>query len=442
MDKLFRFDMSDSKPFKKILICLLLLTIYLPVIVTSQPSIRFAVIGDYGWQGQPNLDVSNLVKSWNPDFIITTGDNNYDYGEAATIDQNIGQYYHEFIYPYTGSYGAGAVVNRFFPILGNHDWLQAGATPYLNYFTLPSNERYYDFVKGPVQFFALDSDGNEPDGNSNTSTQAVWLQNRLAASSSPWKIVYLHLAPYSSGWHHGSTTKVQWQFKQWGANAVLSGHEHNYERLIENDLVYFVNGLGGRSLYTFNPPISGSIVRYSDNYGAQLVTATDKSLTFQFITRAGIIVDTYTLYAGSPTYTINVSAGWNLLSLPSKVPNNSVTQLFPTAISSAFVYSGSSYNITDTLINGNGFWLKFPTDDQVQIFGDSLYSDTIDVVAGWNMIGTITNPILTSAIIQSPSSIVTSNYFEYASSYYVADTLKPGNGYWVKVDRNGKLILH
>ena len=50
---------------------------------------------------------------------------------------------------------------------------------YLNYFTLPNNERYYDFVQGPVHFFALNSDTNEPDGTSSSSTQGLWLQNGL-----------------------------------------------------------------------------------------------------------------------------------------------------------------------------------------------------------------------------------------------------------------------
>src|SRR5439155_5430524 len=78
-------------------------------------NVRFAVIGDYGSPGQPERDVANLVKSWRPDFIITTGDNNYPHGAATTIDQNIGQYYHDFIFPYVGSYGVGATFNRFFP---------------------------------------------------------------------------------------------------------------------------------------------------------------------------------------------------------------------------------------------------------------------------------------------------------------------------------------
>jgi hypothetical protein len=151
----------------------------------SENSIRFAAIGDYGKDGQAEANVANLVKSWNPDFIITTGDNNYPLGAAETIDQNIGQYYHEFISPYVGSYDAGAGSNRFFPSLGNHDWETGNTLPYEDYFTLPGNERYYDFVWGPVHFFVLDSDSREPDGILSTSIQAAWLQTQLANSTSP-----------------------------------------------------------------------------------------------------------------------------------------------------------------------------------------------------------------------------------------------------------------
>jgi hypothetical protein len=67
-------------------------------------------------------DVASQVKGWKPDFILTVGDNNYPKGAASTIDRNIGQYYHDFIYPCRGRYGAGAAINRFFPTLGNHRW--------------------------------------------------------------------------------------------------------------------------------------------------------------------------------------------------------------------------------------------------------------------------------------------------------------------------------
>jgi hypothetical protein len=264
---------------------------------TSTPpvgsSVRFAVIGDYGIAGKPEADVAAQIKSWNPDFIITVGDNNYPDGAASTIDKNIGQYYHEFIYPYTGSYGAGATTNRFFPTLGNHDWHATGAKPQLDYFTLPGNERYYTFANGPVRFFAIDSDPLEPDGDSATSKQGLWLKSAMASSSEPWKIVYFHHTAYSSGSVHGSSTRMQWPFKTWGADAVMVGHEHNYERIMVGGIPYFVNGAGGGVLYSFGTPIAGSMVRYSADYGAMLVEATSTSITYQFITRTGKIVDTY-----------------------------------------------------------------------------------------------------------------------------------------------------
>ena len=126
----------------------------------GQSLVRFAAIGDFGKAGTNELNVSNLVKGWNPEFIITLGDNNYELGEQSTIDINIGYYYQEFIYPYTGIYGTGDTVNRFFPSLGNHDWYTSQAAAYLSYFTLPGNERYYDFVKGNVHFFSHDIDPN------------------------------------------------------------------------------------------------------------------------------------------------------------------------------------------------------------------------------------------------------------------------------------------
>ncbi len=268
----------------------------------------FAVIGDYGRAGPDEEDVANLVKSWNPDFIITTGDNNYPDGAASTIDENIGQYYHEFIYPYVGSYGAGAQTNRFFPSLGNHDWIPPHAKPYLDYFTLPDNERYYDFTWGSVEFFAIDSDSDEPDGNSSTSVQAAWLQSELAMSTATWKIVYMHHSPYSSALHGSSGTR-QWPFQEWGASVVLGAHDHTYERIVQSDFPYFVNGAGGNELYSFGTPVAGSELRYNDDFGAMRVEASDTQLTFQFISRMGTIVDTYTMTAdpNNPLPTVSMT---------------------------------------------------------------------------------------------------------------------------------------
>ena len=261
-------------------------------------SIRFAVIGDFGVADTPTAEVAALVKSWSPDLVITMGDNNYPDGSASTIDENVGQFYHEFISPYRGKYGVGADTNRFFPSLGNHDWDTVGAAPYLDYFTLPGNERYYDFVRGPVQFFAVDSDGREPDGITLSSKQGDWLKSRLGASTALWRVVYFHHAAYSSG-DHGSTVDMQWPFADWGASVVMAGHDHDYERMLLDGLPYFVNGAGGNRLYEFHSIVPGSRSRYNSDQGAMLVEATAKTITYQFVNRKGVTIDTFAQCAPS-----------------------------------------------------------------------------------------------------------------------------------------------
>ncbi|MFZ1323408.1 MAG: metallophosphoesterase [Ignavibacteria bacterium] len=274
-------------------IILAVLIIFTCKISAAQESVKFAVIGDYGNAGPDEEAVADLVKSLTPDFVITTGDNNYDVGSVFTIDENIGQYYHEFIYPYTGTYGAGDTVNRFFPSLGNHDWGTPGAVPYLNYFQLPGNERYYEFVKGPVHFFVIDSDTNEYDGIDSNSIQAQWLKNALAQSSSRFNVVYLHHPPYCSGLIQGSEEIMRWPYKKWGASVVMAGHEHLYERLNVGGLPYYVNGLGGNLRSYFGIPISGSQVRYRANYGAMLVNAYYDSLVIKFININNSLIDNF-----------------------------------------------------------------------------------------------------------------------------------------------------
>ena len=256
---------------------------------------RFAAIGDYGFTGPAERDVADLVKSWNPEFIITLGDNNYDFGDSTTIDQNIGQYYHAYIHNYKGRYGPRTSTDRFFPSLGNHDYYTRNGQAYRDYFTLPGNGRYYELVRGDVHLFALNSDPAEPDGIKANSVQARWLKERLAASRARWKLVYFHHSPYTSG-RHGPDADLQWPFREWGASVVLSGHDHIYERLLVDGLPYFVNGLGGRNLHGVQPvrrPESQAL--FNGNYGAMLLNATPDSLTLQFITRTRQLIDTYVL---------------------------------------------------------------------------------------------------------------------------------------------------
>ncbi|MGB3717087.1 MAG: metallophosphoesterase [Candidatus Promineifilaceae bacterium] len=266
-----------------------------------QGTTRFAVVGDYGDAGQAEADVAALIDSWDVDFIVTVGDNNYPDGQAETIDQNIGQYYESYIYPYVGNYGPGDTENRFYPAIGNHDWDSGKLQPYLDYFTLPGNERYYELEDGPVQLFILDSDPKEPDGRSQDSVQAGWLEERMSSAAGPWRLVFLHHAAYSSALKREGDVEIRWPYAQWGADAVISGHDHFYERLEQDGIPYIINGLGGRysvfdPIHRLSLPIQGSKVRYNQDYGAMLVTADDSCINFSFFIRDGELIDSYTLY--------------------------------------------------------------------------------------------------------------------------------------------------
>jgi hypothetical protein len=264
---------------------------------TEETPLLFAVIGDFGQTGYSEFNVAEMIDSWHVDFIVTTGDDNYPDGEASTIDENIGQYYHRYIGDYKGDYNRRSETNRFFPALGNHDWSLGNIDPYLDYFTLPGNERYYDVAIPPVHLFILDSDPNEPDGVGVSSVQAAWLKDALVASTETWNIVMMHHPPYSSSLH-GSSDWMQWPYKEWGADVVLSGHDHVYERFVVDNLLYLTDGLGGQlARYDFYNILPQSQFRYNDTWGALRVTATAQAITFEFININGELIDSVTLNA-------------------------------------------------------------------------------------------------------------------------------------------------
>jgi len=143
------------------------------------------------------------------------------------------------------------------------------------------------------------------------------------------------------------------------------------------------------------------------------------------------------------TQSIQVEEGWNLLSLPVIVADGRKSSLFPTAISDAFIYE-NSYQPQDTLENGFGFWLKFGSSETIPITGDMILEDTIEVRTGWNIIGSLTALVAVSNIKSDPPDIITSQFFCYnqAGVYQETNIIQPSKGYWVKVNKNGSIILH
>ena len=117
------------------------------------------------------------------------------------------------------------------------------------------------------------------------------------------------------------------------------------------------------------------------------------------------------------------------------VADYSASTLFPDGISSAFDFD-SAYHPRDTMSNGKGYWMKFASPHLTTMTGLSVDTLEITVREGWNMIGTLSQPIPAPA---SPD--IVSVFYEYSAGYHRADTLLPGRGYWVKVASDGILAL-
>jgi tartrate-resistant acid phosphatase type 5 len=256
---------------------------------------HFAVIGDYGTDLPQEGAVAQMVRDWRPDYVVTTGDNNYPSGERSTIDRNIGKYYSDFIGHYQGQYGKGSDVNRFWPAVGNHEYYNPeGLQPYLDYFPdLPANHRYYDVRLDLVHLFVVNSDEHEPDGVLADSVQAAWLRQRMAASDACFKVVVFHHPPYSSGYFE--VPEMRWPFVEMGADVVINGHEHSYERVVVDGLNYLLDGLGGDDRFGILAPIPGSVVRYGDDWGALVGFPSETGLRFEFRTIGQKLVDTVTI---------------------------------------------------------------------------------------------------------------------------------------------------
>jgi photosystem II stability/assembly factor-like uncharacterized protein len=132
--------------------------------------------------------------------------------------------------------------------------------------------------------------------------------------------------------------------------------------------------------------------------------------------------------------------GWNLVSIPVNPPDPIAKSLFPAAISNSYRFS-DGYLQSETLQVGVGYWMKFPARQNISFSGDSVLADTIHLVAGWNLIGTIGHPMPAASVLQDPPSNINSKFFGYSQGYKTADTLRPVHGYWVKVKAPGTIVL-
>ncbi|HLB00464.1 MAG TPA: hypothetical protein VJO14_03675, partial [Bacteroidota bacterium] len=171
------------------------------------------------------------------------------------------------------------------------------------------------------------------------------------------------------------------------------------------------------------------------------------NVRFRLVSNASVQLDGWYIddvYIGSSHEPIEVeqtaSSGWNIISLPVLVDDASTGTLFPGAVTQAYAYDGA-YTAEDTLENGRGYWLKFDSASAFNYNGYTNLRDTIALAAGWNLVGTLGQPIPASPVSTTPGGIIETPFYGFDAGYSASSTLEPGKGYWVKASSPGAMIL-
>jgi hypothetical protein len=132
----------------------------------------------------------------------------------------------------------------------------------------------------------------EIDGVDSTSAQAAWLKYRLSLSTAAYKLVFVHYPPFSD---LGGYTPLRWPFREWGVNAVISGHSKAYERFYIDGLHYIVCGAGGAGFDAVSTDDATKTI--NDTLGYLLLTASPMSLHIEFKDTSNTTQDGVTIYS-------------------------------------------------------------------------------------------------------------------------------------------------
>jgi hypothetical protein len=228
--------------------------------------------GDWGsarndnWKKTVQLMINNKV-----DLALGLGD--YSYGSVEEFEPVVDELNNAGI-PMKGA-------------KGDHD-----SNSYAKLFGQPS--MVYAFDAGPARIILLNSQ-NSPSSN------AAFLEKELNATRQPWKIVIPHYPFYTSPSEHGQDKSmvkaIQPLLDKYKVDLVMWGDNHNYERIKFPDKhsVFIQSGTGGESHYKFDGQIEESVYQNDDDFGITKISINSNSLTGQFITHSGEILDSFNI---------------------------------------------------------------------------------------------------------------------------------------------------
>ncbi|MEJ2196921.1 MAG: T9SS type A sorting domain-containing protein, partial [Ignavibacteriaceae bacterium] len=143
----------------------------------------------------------------------------------------------------------------------------------------------------------------------------------------------------------------------------------------------------------------------------------------------------------STTFSTEIDEGFNMISLPLEVVSNFYLDLFPNAIPNTLFGFDEVYILTENIIPGEGYWLRFDSPETVTIEGTEIQMLELNLKLGWNMIGGPACNLPLSSIIDGAGIIIPNTLMGFNGVYYLADTILPGDGYWIRTNDSGTIIL-
>jgi hypothetical protein len=199
----------------------------------------------------------------------------------------------------------GRFKDRTRPAPGNHEYHSDGASGYARYFGAAAGDPkkgYYSYDLGTWHIIALNSECAEVGGCDAASPQGIWLKQELEEKhKNGCTLAYFHRPLFSSGGKHGNdpTMKPFWDMLYHaGADVVINGHDHNYERFAPQDpegkadasygIREFVVGSGGKNSHRILGVVkANSEARNDDTFGVLKLTLHTKSYDWEFVPESG-----------------------------------------------------------------------------------------------------------------------------------------------------------
>jgi hypothetical protein len=258
-------------------------------LLASAPAATLVAAGDVASCDSSGDEATAALVARIPGTVAVLGDAVYQRGTPG-----------EFASCYAPSWGRFRARTR--PAVGNHEYGTAGAAGYFAYFGARAGHPargWYAYRLGDWRVVVLNSNCRPAGGCGPGSPQVRWLRAELRAHPTICTLAYWHHPRYSSGLHGDDRTVAPfWDaLHAAGAELVLAGHDHHYERLVPlsprgrvdraRGIRQFVVGTGGRSHYPTIRRAAGSEVREWQTFGVLRLTLRAEGYEWRFVPVAG-----------------------------------------------------------------------------------------------------------------------------------------------------------